>query len=275
MGNIASFDPTAQRIFIISGETEIDVRVDLYSDCKEDWLASDELPKYRFPFSVVGGDETIPGQSITPYFFLGEDWHLQPFEADAEITIIGNIFRTLGGAIGKPTSGEYTVLFDRITTVTLVEGGEGALTQEQHDQLMSLPDLPEIEGTTVLAKETSVDALPTLGEIEGSSVIAKEATSQQISGEVVLLPTLAEMEASNVLAKQAELLRALGLVQENYALDQTSWLTYQGQKLMTAGRLRIYSLAGSVGTGNDVLATYLITANWTGNELDDYSVVKQ
>jgi hypothetical protein len=226
VGVKATFDPTVQRIFIHSGEAELDVKIDLYSDAKEDWLNTEGFSKYEFPFTIVGGDETIPGQSITPYFFLIEDWHLQPFELDHELTLVGNIFRTLGGPIAKPTSGEYTVSIDRITTVTLVEAGGGALSQAQNDQLMSLP-------------------------------------------------TLAEIEASDVLAKQAELLRALGLMQENYALDQTSWTTYNGLKLMTGGRLRIYSNAGSVGSGSDVLATYLITANWTDDELDDYSVVKQ
>jgi len=228
VGVKATFDPTVQRIYLHSGETTFDVKIDFYSDAKEDWRYTEGFPKYEFPFEIVGGNPTIPGQSITPYFFLTEDWHLQPFEADAEITLIGNIFRSLGGAIAKPTSGEYTVLFDRITTITLIEeeAGAGSLTQQQHDQLMSLPDLSEIE-------------------------------------------------ASSVLAKQAELLRALGLMQENYALDQTVYVTYNGQKLLTSGRIRVYSNAGSVGTGSDVLATYLITANWTDNELDDYQVVKQ
>ncbi|MGW8177633.1 MAG: hypothetical protein ACWGQW_02390 [bacterium] len=268
MGVKATFDPTVQRIYIHSGEIELDVKADLYSDAKEDWLNIEGYSKYEFPFSVIGGDPTVGAQFISPYFFMIEDWHLQPFEADHELTLIGNLFRSLGGSVAKPTSGEYTVSIDRITTITLVESGAGSLTTEEHNQLMSLPELAEIEASSVLAKETSVDALPTLGEIEGSSVLAKETT-------VSARPTLAEIEASTVLAKQAELLRALGLMQENYALDQTSWIEYQGQKLMTSGRLRIYSNAGSVGTGSNVIATYLITANWTDNELDDYSVVKQ
>ncbi len=89
------------------------------------------------------------------------------------------------------------------------------------------------------------------------------------------LPDLSEIEASNVLAKQAELLRAIGLMQENYALDQTVYTTYNDQKLLTSGRIRIYSAAGSVGTGSDILATYTVTATWTDDELQTYQVVKQ
>jgi hypothetical protein len=69
--------------------------------------------------------------------------------------------------------------------------------------------------------------------------------------------------------------RALGLMQENYYLDQTSYADYNGAKLLTSGRIRTYSEAGSVGTDSDVLATYLVAATWTGDELDTYEVVKQ
>lgn len=493
MGVKVTFDPTVQRIYIHSGEIELDVKADLYSDAKEDWLNTEGFSKYEFPFEVIGGDPTVGAQYISPYFFMIEDWHLQPFEADHELTLIGNLFRQLGGSVAKPTSGEYTVSIDRITTITLVESGAGSLTTEEHNQLMSLPSQADIAdgvwdeqlsghtdvgsagealsdagggaspsaiadavwdepradhvvagtfgrslqighdgqaqagasksitlattassvnnfyiddlvlitggqgvgqarriksyvgGTRVASIHTAWSTVPnntstyiilpggksaaadtpqtvvitTIATLasqiqftltEGSPddnayngfrcVIVDSANSLQVClgyvsdyvgstrtvylredpaiytygvgdmvmilldatneatiadavwdeqlsghvtagssgkvlGDVTSLPTLAEIEASTVLAKQAELLRALGLMQENYALDQTVWDDYQGQKLMTSGRLRIYSNAGSVGTGNDVLATYLITANWTDNELDDYSVVKQ
>jgi hypothetical protein len=148
------------------------------------------------------------------------------------------------------------------------ETGTSGLTPEESAQLLALPDLGEIEASDVLAKEDSVAALPILAEIEASPVLAKEAT-------VSARPTLTEIEGSATLAKQAELLRALGLMQENYYLDQTSYQDYEGIKLLTSGRLRLYSVAGSVGTDSDVLATYQITATWSGMSLTTYKVVKQ
>ena len=71
------------------------------------------------------------------------------------------------------------------------------------------------------------------------------------------------------------LLRSLGLAQENYFLDNTNYIDYNGQKLLQSGRLRIYSDSVSVGTDNDVLATYAITSTWSGDELLTYKVVKQ
>ena len=55
------------------------------------------------------------------------------------------------------------------------------------------------------------------------------------------------------------LIRALGLMQENYYLDQ---VVYNAFNCLTSGRMRIYSNAASVGTVNNVIATYQITASY-------------
>lgn len=68
--------------------------------------------------------------------------------------------------------------------------------------------------------------------------------------------------------------KVLGLTQENYYLDETVYTTHNEIKLLTSGRIRLYSNAASVGTADDVIATYTITASWTNDELDDYKVVK-
>lgn len=73
---------------------------------------------------------------------------------------------------------------------------------------------------------------------------------------------------------EAYMLRALGLMQENQYLDQTVYTNYQGIKLLTSGRVRSYSNAGSVGTDNDVIATYNITTTWNSDEMTSYKVVK-
>jgi hypothetical protein len=39
-------------------------------------------------------------------------------------------------------------------------------------------------------------------------------------------------------------------------------------------RLRTYSVAGSVGTASDVIATYTITASYTGDEMQWFKAVK-
>ena len=69
--------------------------------------------------------------------------------------------------------------------------------------------------------------------------------------------------------------RLLGLSQENYSLDQTVYTTFNGQKLLTSARLRVYDTAAHVGTATGVVGTYTITSAWTEDEMTSYQVVKQ
>jgi len=64
--------------------------------------------------------------------------------------------------------------------------------------------------------------------------------------------------------------RLLGLDQENFYIDNTM---FTGAN-MTSCRIRIYSVAGSVGTASDVIATYNMTATYAGDNLASYKMVK-
>ncbi len=70
-------------------------------------------------------------------------------------------------------------------------------------------------------------------------------------------------------------MRALGLMQENYYLDNNTYDIYNGIKLLTGARIRIYSNASSVGTASDIVATYQIVSVWNDDELQTYKVIKQ
>lgn len=52
-----------------------------------------------------------------------------------------------------------------------------------------------------------------------------------------------------------------GLVHNNISIDST---TYDGNDNLISGRVRIYSESGSVGTDNNVISTYIITAIGAG-----------
>ena len=86
---------------------------------------------------------------------------------------------------------------------------------------------------------------------------------------------LTQDESDALINLEDNVARALGLMQENFQIDQCSYTTYQGMKLLTSGRIRVWSNAASVGTDTNVIATYQITSNWTNDEMDDYKVVKQ
>lgn len=72
----------------------------------------------------------------------------------------------------------------------------------------------------------------------------------------------------------SDLTKVLGLSQENYYLDNTVYVSYQGIKLLTDGRIRTYSNKDSIGTTNDVIATYQVASTWNKDELQTYKVTK-
>lgn len=273
MGEKVVFDYATKYMLINSGETEIDVVVDLYSDAKEDWLTDATLNKFRFPFRTVGGDPTVGTQTVEPYFFLQYGWRVKPQEADHNLVLTGNLFVDGGGNPLVPTSGEHTVLATQITTITRVStsiSGEiqASLSTEEHNQLMSLPDLSGIEGSTVLAKQATSNYIS--GEI-----LDLETQVVNLDGNVDAVISELDFISGEIGVVHVNLLRALGLMQENYYLDNTTYTTYNGQKLLTGGRVRVYDDASNVGTGSGVLSTYNITANWNNDELQIYQVLKQ
>jgi len=72
---------------------------------------------------------------------------------------------------------------------------------------------------------------------------------------------------------EEEAKKMVGLVHENIYIDQP---VYDTEKNLTSARVRIYTIASSVGTDNDVLATYLITAIGDGKgKFTSWKQVKQ
>lgn len=147
-------------------------------------------------------------------------------------------------------------------------------------------DLEDIKGVTFDTATDSLEAIRDRGDIAwltgagGSSPTVEQIRQEMDDNSVDLntivtntsgLPTLAEIEASTVLAKQEDLLRAIGLMQENHFMDNT---VYDGANNLTSARIRLYGVAGSVGTDNDVIATYTVTAVYTGMDLDTFGVVR-
>ena len=81
-----------------------------------------------------------------------------------------------------------------------------------------------------------------------------------------------EVTANTIDDIATDLLRILGLSQENHYIDNTVHNT-EGQ--LTYSRVRIYSDAVSVGTVNNIIATYTVTVTYdAGGLMTDYKVVK-
>lgn len=142
-----TFDGPNKLIIVDDAVTELDAKVDLYSDWKEWVLTSgSDNAKYLPAFRTTGGDELPGGQFVSGYFFLTNGWRIRPYEGDHGLTVAGNLFVDGGGNPFLPTLGDYTVLVNLQTSsnslTTIISGsngGGGGLTDAEHDQLMSIP----------------------------------------------------------------------------------------------------------------------------------------
>lgn len=118
-----TFNATTRRIEVTqapdaSGVIRLDVQVDLYSDGKEDWLATPSLQGSRFPIRPIGGDTTPEGQ-LGDSYILENGWRIAPYEADHTLVIDGNLFVETEPLV-TDTIGSYRVEV-RSKVSTLVE----------------------------------------------------------------------------------------------------------------------------------------------------------
>jgi hypothetical protein len=114
-----------------------------------------------------------------------------------------------------------------------------------------------------------------IDDIENSSLADSNTYILGVSGDIINLQTdITNIQSdittinTNVLSVSASVLenqdylkRIIGLVHENIYIDNP---VYDGDGNLTSARLRIYSAPGSVGTVNDVIGTYQITAPGDG-----------
>ena len=137
MGAKITFDPVTriaqitQAPSLIDGEmvVEIDVKMDYYSDCKEDWKSNAGLCGYPIPMRSVAGDPTVGIKKLGATFFLAETWKIRPYEADHVLRVHGNLFRDDGKSPYTAAIGGYSVLLES-TVSSLVDS-----TVQQLDEI--------------------------------------------------------------------------------------------------------------------------------------------
>lgn len=75
-----------------------------------------------------------------------------------------------------------------------------------------------------------------------------------------------KQDIADAMWTNADAQRLVGLMQENQLIDQTA---YDSNENLTSARMRLYDDDPDVG---NVIATYTITATWTGDKMDTYKV---
>jgi hypothetical protein len=114
MGEKVTFNELTKIIEIdeapdVNNEIFIDVKTDLYSDGKEDWVANENLRKFQFPIEAVGGNP-LPGEkALGATFFLASDWKIRPYNSSHRLIINGNLYSEDGTDPFLDTIGTHTV----------------------------------------------------------------------------------------------------------------------------------------------------------------------
>lgn len=135
-----TFDGANLLVTLDAGTPTVDVQIDLYSDWKEYFKTGDNS-KFFQAFSLsAGGIDTVPGEVSGRNFFFRNDlgWRIRPAEEDAEIDVVGNLFKadaTLPMFI--PTLGDFTVLIalQRSSLALVEQTGISGLTAPESAKL--------------------------------------------------------------------------------------------------------------------------------------------
>ena len=116
MGTHISIDPDTRIIDLITAPTDgvvsLDMRDDIYSEAKEDWISTAALRKLRFPLRDPI-TAFVKGVQVGPFVFVDNEsgWRIRPYDADHELTITGD-FLAVDEAIPMflPRSGRTIVV---------------------------------------------------------------------------------------------------------------------------------------------------------------------
>lgn len=108
-----TFNPTTKIITVtqapVGGIVSVDVKIDLYSDGKEDWKSDANLTKFRFPIRAVGGDPLPGNKFLGSTFFLLYGWKIRPYEASHTMNVNGNLYTEDGSSPYVSTIGTFNI----------------------------------------------------------------------------------------------------------------------------------------------------------------------
>lgn len=206
-----TFD-TANKLIIgsqapVGGKVDCDVRVDLYSDAKEDWLTDANLQKFRFPFAFPeGGADTGDGVKSPLYLFIRYGWRFRPYEGDHIWTFKEGAIVVGEDATADPfvsTVGAYNVRtrFEVPVRGTLLETGVSGLTSQESQALLDIDS--NVAQNTADLSSIAADISTITGDI---ALIRGDITS--IEGNISVI----QLDLSNIAASVVTINTNIGTI---------------------------------------------------------------
>ncbi|MBT9159078.1 MAG: hypothetical protein DDT26_00327 [Dehalococcoidia bacterium] len=129
-----TFDGPNRLIRVNSGITQLDVRIDLYSNWKE-WMVLADNAKFLPAFSAIGGDEIAAGRFLGSTYFMENGWRIKLWEGNHALNVNGNIFSRDGSNPFVQPDGNFTVVVNTtrsnlVDTISTAGSAQGANSQQ-------------------------------------------------------------------------------------------------------------------------------------------------
>jgi len=189
---------------------------------------------------------TVAGVTYARVIEIINGYQIEFEDGQYSVRLVGsnnNFFDVENGVLAQ---NQVQVIPGNAAGLIVAETGVSGLTQEESDALIAIAAAQTVIQSNISTINTNVATITLdIAIIRNTQIDIEDA-----------------------------LVRALGLMQENFAIDQQSYVDYQGQKLLVSARIRLYSDAASVGTDNNVVHTYAVAATWNGQEQLSYTVKK-
>ncbi len=149
MGQKVTFHPLTKIIQVdvapVDGVVDLDVKIDLYSDGKEDWITTPSLMVLPFPIRSVGGDPLPGSKALGATFFLDNAWKIRPYEGNHTFAVNGNLYSEDGSTPFTQTVGTYNVMVMN-TVSSLVDSTTQQLSELEFMAFGGLVTVDPIEG---------------------------------------------------------------------------------------------------------------------------------
>ena len=170
------FNPATKIISVtqvpVGGIVDIDVKIDLYSDGKEDWKTDATLTKFRFPIRAVGGNPLPGNKKLGSTFFLLYGWKIRPYEASHTLNVNGNLYSEDGSSPYVSTVGVFNVAIVSSVSTLVVDGGSG-LSAGQAAELTAAAAKPSAadNATAILAAAATTPIAANAKKMNGATIL--------------------------------------------------------------------------------------------------------
>lgn len=185
------FNGPSKLIIVHTGITEVDVKVDLYSDWKE-WVIVGDNSKYPIAFSAIGGDPIGGGKFLGTTFFLENGWKIRPYEGDHRLDIAGNLYDRGGGNPFVSTLGDFNVVINTTTSniVDTVETG-GSTGPSANEIAAAIWDKAAIGHTSGGTFGEFINMIKATGDLTATNIADLRA---KVDAATILITTLLKYE---------------------------------------------------------------------------------